>query len=75
MPWVFDDVQASLVAVSGLLIAVPLVAEHGLKAPGLQLLLHVSSIVEVCRLWSSGSVVVTPGLSYPTACGIVPDQG
>ena len=52
-----------------------LVAERGLRAPGLQLLLHVSSVVEVCRLWGSGSVVVTPGLSYPAACGIVPEQG
>ena len=27
------------------------------------------------QLWCSGSVVVTHGLSCPTACGILPDQG
>ena len=36
---------------------------------------HVSSVIEVPRLQSSGSIVVTHGLSCSEACGVFPDQG
>ena len=51
------------------------VSEHGLQACGLQQLWHVGSVVLPRGLQSTGSVVVVPGLSCSTACGILPDQG
>ena len=36
---------------------------------------HAGSAVVACRLQSTGSVVVTNGLSCSPACGIFPDQG
>ena len=42
----------------------------GSRALGLQYLWHVISAVVAPRLWSTGSVVVAPGLSCSTACGI-----
>ena len=36
---------------------------------------HVDSVVAVCGLWSTGSLVVEHGLSCFAACGIVSDWG
>ena len=63
------------VVVRRLLIAVAsLVVEHRLQVHGLQQLWHVRSVVVARGLQSTGSVVVTHGLSCSTACGIFPDQ-
>ena len=40
-----------------------------------QQLWHTSSVVVACRLQSMGLLVVVPGLSCSTACGIFLDQG
>ena len=42
---------------------------------GLQYLWHVSSVVAVPELQSTGSVVVVHGLSCSAACGIFLDEG
>ena len=34
-----------------------------------------TSVVVALRLWSTGSIVVAPGLSCSAACGVFPDQG
>ena len=57
----------SLVAVCGLLVVAPLVAEHGLQGT------HASVIVAP-GLLSTGSMVVAHRLSCITACGIFPAQ-
>ena len=59
----------SLASVHGLAIArASLVGEHGLK--------HTqASVVAASRLQSTGSVLVTHGLSCSEARGIFPDQG
>ena len=47
----------------------------GFRVLGLLWLQHRGSIVAVFRLQSTGSAVVTQGLSCSTVCGIFPDQG
>ena len=42
---------------------------------GAQALAAQASVVVACGLYSTGSVVVTHGLSCSAACGIFPDQG
>ena len=42
---------------------------------GLQYFWHAGSVVVVCGLQSTGSVVVAHGLSGSAAHGIFPDQG
>ena len=39
------------------------------------LLIAVASLVSEHRLWSTDSIVVGHGFSYPVARGIIPDQG
>ena len=47
----------------------------GSRVRGLQQLLLMSTIIAACGLLSTGSGVVGPGLSLPTAHGIFQDQG
>ena len=47
----------------------------GSRAPGLQQLPHVGSVVEAPRLQGRGSIVVALGLSCSLTSGIFPDQG
>ena len=71
------NVSYSLVAIHELLIAVAsLAAERGLQAQlqHIQQLLCKGSIVAAPGLQSTGSVVVTHGLSCSEACGIFLDQ-
>ena len=48
----------------------------GSRAPGVQQLQHMGSVVAAPRLQSTGSIAVVPGLSCSVgSCGIFPDGG
>ena len=48
----------------------------GSRAPGVQQLQHMGSVVAAPRLQSTGSIAVVPGLSCSVgSCGIFPDVG
>ena len=68
--------RLSLVSTSELLIVVAsLVAEHVPRGAWASVVAaceyswHMSTVVEVLRLWSVGLVLAVHGLSYSTACG------
>ena len=65
----------SLVAPSGGCPLVVCCCGHGLGTLGRQHLWLTGSVVSAPRLWSTGSLVVTHGLSCSIAYGIFPDQG
>ena len=64
-----------LVAMLGVLLVVTFLVECGLQAMRASVAAAHASVTAARRLQTTGSVVVTHGLSCPTACGVFPDQG
>ena len=67
----------SLLWCSGFSLQWPLFLSKGSRLVGTrcQQLWHTGSVVGACRLQDMGLLVVVPGLSCSTACGIFLDQG
>ena len=64
-----------LVAMLGVLLVVTFLVECGLQAMRASVAAAHASVTAARRLQTTGSVVVTHGLSCPTACGVFLDQG